>query len=64
MLLNLPKNSYYVYSLQTTRGNECGPICLRMIAKHYGCSISLSKLRQLFETTRSRSSRNKLADAV
>ncbi|NOQ70388.1 MAG: ATP-binding cassette domain-containing protein [Crocinitomix sp.] len=31
---------------------DCGPTCLRMIAKHYGRSISLEKVRKLSETTR------------
>lgn len=31
---------------------DCGPTCLRMIAKHYGRGISLEKLRKLSETTR------------
>ncbi|MFT5822542.1 MAG: ATP-binding cassette subfamily B protein [Crocinitomix sp.] len=31
---------------------DCGPTCLRMIAKHYGRSISLEKIRKLSETTR------------
>lgn len=35
---------------------DCGPTCLRMIAKHYGRAISLVKLRELSETTRSGSS--------
>ena len=28
---------------------DCGPTCLRIIAKHYGRSISLPKLRVLSE---------------
>ena len=35
---------------------DCGPTCLRMIAKHYGRSISLEKLKILSETTREGSS--------
>ena len=35
---------------------DCGPACLRMIAKHYGRSISQEKLRRLSETTRAGSS--------
>jgi ATP-binding cassette subfamily B protein len=35
---------------------DCGPTCLRMIAKHYGRSISLEKLRSISETTRAGSS--------
>lgn len=42
---------------------DCGPTCLRMIAKHYGRSISLQKLRELTETTREGVSLENLADA-
>ncbi len=31
---------------------DCGATCLRMIAKHYGVSISLERLNKLVETTR------------
>jgi ATP-binding cassette subfamily B protein len=40
---------------------DCGPTCLRIIAKHYGRSISLPKLRTLSETTREGSSLKNLA---
>lgn len=43
---------------------DCGPTCLRMVAKHYGRSISLSKIRSLSETTREGSSLKNLADAA
>lgn len=42
----------------------CGPTCLRMIAKHYGRTISLEKLKRLSETTRSGSSLKNIADAA
>jgi ATP-binding cassette subfamily B protein len=35
---------------------DCGPTCLRMIAKHYGRAISLEKLRALSDTSRAGSS--------
>jgi ATP-binding cassette subfamily B protein len=35
---------------------DCGPTCLRMIAKYHGRTISLEKLRALSETTRAGSS--------
>lgn len=43
---------------------DCGPTCLRMIAKHYGRSISLEKLRAISETTREGSSLKNIADAA
>ncbi|MGK0286587.1 MAG: ATP-binding cassette subfamily B protein [Salibacteraceae bacterium] len=43
---------------------DCGPTCLRIIAKYYGRSISLPKLRSLSETTREGSSLKNIADAA
>lgn len=35
---------------------DCGPTCIKIIAKHYGKTISLQQVRQLSETTREGSS--------
>lgn len=43
---------------------DCGPTCLRIIAKHHGRSISLAKLRQLSETTREGSSLKTISNAA
>ena len=43
---------------------DCGPTCLRMVAKHFKRSISLQKIRKLSETTRSGSSLQGIADAA
>lgn len=43
---------------------DCGPTCLRMLAKHYGRKVSLSKLRTLSQTTREGSSLKTIADAA
>lgn len=43
---------------------DCGPTCLRMIAKYYGRIISLDKLRRLSETTREGSNLKNLADSA
>lgn len=43
---------------------DCGPTCLRIIAKHYGRSVSLEKLRKLSETTREGSSLKTISDAA
>ena len=43
---------------------DCGPTCLRMIAKHYGRSISIEKLRRLCETNKIGSSMNGLTNAA
>lgn len=42
----------------------CGPTCLRMIAKHYGRSISFEKIAKLTETTRTGSNLQNIADAA
>lgn len=38
-------------------GKDCGPTCLKIIAKHYDKSISLSSLREFSETWLFRSDR-------
>ncbi|MFK8045060.1 MAG: peptidase domain-containing ABC transporter [Crocinitomicaceae bacterium] len=43
---------------------DCGPTCLRMIAKHHGRSLSLEKLRKLSETTREGTSLKNIADTA
>lgn len=43
---------------------DCGPTCLRIIAKHYGKLISLKEIREISETTREGSSMLKLSDAA
>ncbi|RVT75311.1 peptidase domain-containing ABC transporter [Flavobacterium sufflavum] len=43
---------------------DCGPTCLRIIAKHYGKLISLQEIRDLSETTRAGSNLLKLSDAA
>ncbi|TSJ46722.1 peptidase domain-containing ABC transporter [Fluviicola chungangensis] len=43
---------------------DCGPTCLRMIARHYGRSITLDKLRNLSETTRLGSSLQGISSAA
>lgn len=42
---------------------DCGPTCLKMIAKHYGKKIPVQTLRNLAETTRDGSSLMSLSDA-
>lgn len=43
---------------------DCGPTCLRIVAKHYGKLISLKEIRGLSETTRVGSNLLKLSDAA
>lgn len=43
---------------------DCGPACLRIIAKHYGRSFSPNLLRELSETTREGSSLGNISDAA
>lgn len=43
---------------------DCGPTCLRIIARHYGKAIPLQEIRNLSETTREGSSLLGLSDAA
>jgi ATP-binding cassette, subfamily B, bacterial len=43
---------------------DCGPTCLKIIAKHYGKTISTQELRSLSETTRAGSSLLRLSNAA
>lgn len=43
---------------------DCGPTCLRMVAKYYGKSITLQHLRSLSKTTREGSSLLGISDAA
>lgn len=43
---------------------DCGPTCIRMIAKHYGKLISLQEIRTLSETTRTGSSLLMISEAA
>ena len=43
---------------------DCGPTCIKIIAKHYGKVLNTEKLRSLSETTREGSSLLGISDAV
>lgn len=43
---------------------DCGPTCLRMIAKHYGRSMSLEKIRSYTETNRDGTSLKNIAQTA
>ena len=43
---------------------DCGPTCLKIIAKHYGRILNIQTLRNLSETTREGSSLHNIADAA
>ncbi len=47
-----------------TEGKDCGPTCIKIIAKHYGKTINTQQLRVLSETTREGSSLLGLSEAV
>ena len=55
-------NSFPFY--KQTEGKDCGPTCLKIIAKHYGKSLNIQILRQLSETTRSGSNLLYLSEAA
>ncbi|GAA3563814.1 peptidase domain-containing ABC transporter [Snuella lapsa] len=56
------KKSFPFYKQPDSK--DCGPTCLRIIAKHYGKLISLEDIRDLSETTRAGSNLLKLSDAA
>jgi len=43
---------------------DCGPTCIKIIAKHFGKNISVQELRKLSETTRIGSRLNDLSEAA
>lgn len=47
-----------------TETKDCGPTCIKILAKHYGKLINTQELRTLSETTREGSSLLGLSDAV
>ncbi|MEQ6125290.1 peptidase domain-containing ABC transporter [Pseudotenacibaculum sp. MALMAid0570] len=51
-------------SYRQTEAKDCGPTCIKIIAKHYGKLINTQQLRDLSETTREGSSLMGLSDAV
>ena len=43
---------------------DCGPTCLKIIAKHYGKNLNIQQLRNLSETTRQGSNLLNLSEAA
>jgi len=43
---------------------DCGPTCIKIIAKHYGKTINIQQLRQFSETTREGSNLLKISEAA
>lgn len=56
------KNDFPYYKQPDSK--DCGPTCLRIIAKYYGKLISLREIRELSETTRAGSNLLMLSDAA
>ncbi|RZS92553.1 peptidase domain-containing ABC transporter [Aquimarina brevivitae] len=56
----MPKFPFY----KQAEAKDCGPTCIKIIAKHYGKVLNTEKLRSLSETTREGSSLLGLSDAV
>ncbi|WP_106791213.1 peptidase domain-containing ABC transporter [Aquimarina sp. Aq78] len=56
----MPKFPFY----KQAESKDCGPTCIKIIAKHYGKVLNTQKLRSLSETTREGSSLLGLSDAV
>nr|WP_321236349.1 peptidase domain-containing ABC transporter [uncultured Psychroserpens sp.] len=55
------KNKFPTY--RQTEAKDCGPTCIKIIAKHFGKTINTHELRQLSETTREGSSLMGISDA-
>ena len=47
-----------------TESKDCGPTCVKIIAKHYGKRINTARLRELAETTREGSNLMNLSDGA
>jgi ATP-binding cassette subfamily B protein len=47
-----------------TESKDCGPTCLKIIAKHYGKALNIEMLRELAETTREGSNLLTLSDGA
>ncbi len=56
----MPKFPFY----KQAESKDCGPTCIKIIAKHYGKVLNTQNLRTLSETTREGSSLLGLSDAV
>jgi ATP-binding cassette, subfamily B, bacterial len=56
------KNSFNLYKQLNQK--DCGPTCLKMVAKHYGQNVPIEQLKQLAETTREGSSMLGLANSA
>jgi len=50
-------------SYKQAESKDCGPTCLKIIAKHYGKTLSIAQIRQISETTREGSNLLNLSDA-
>ena len=56
------KKSFPFYKQPDSK--DCGPTCLKIIAKYYGKTLSIQKLRELSETTREGSNLLTLSEAA
>lgn len=56
------KKSFPFYSQPDTK--DCGPTCLKIIAKHYGKTLPIQDLRSLSETTRDGSNLLNISEAA
>ena len=50
--------------LRQTENKDCGPTCLKMVAKYYGKNVDIQTLRDFSETTREGSNLYNLSDAA
>lgn len=63
MVINILKLKKFPHYNQT-ESKDCGPTCLKIIAKHYGKVLNIQTLREISETTREGSNLLTLSDAA
>lgn len=51
-------------NFKQTESKDCGPTCIKIVAKHYGKTINIQELRDYSETTREGSNLMMLSDAA
>jgi ATP-binding cassette subfamily B protein len=58
----MQKNKFPFYKQADAK--DCGPTCLKIIAKNYGKNLNIQQLRSLSETTREGSNLLNLSEAA
>lgn len=64
MTLKIKQHLKKFPTYRQTESKDCGPTCLKIIAKHYGKTLNTQQLRNFSETTREGSTLLNLSDAA